>query len=360
MLKRNLPFISLSLFCAFFYIGFSFAFGGRPLEYGEIIQFYNSHGTKTAEGTKLHIQGRVIDPSGNSTKRKLLIEALIDLMDLDKSEVESKIFHERASQFVADGEDNRLIHIEVAGQFIPLPVSENGGYFDAWVETSSTANPVVFSSVPSRVNTGRFPGTVYVSDETGFTVVSDIDDTIKITEVKNRKEMLRNTFVRPFRSVPGMAELYTNWKKQFGEQIQFHFLSGTPAQFYEPLVQFANENNFPAAAWHLRAMDNITELIGSPADFKIPKLRDLFHNFPKRKFILVGDSGERDPEIYAQMVKEFGNQVAAVYIRNITEEPQDAARYKELYPDLSRLKVFSNPSEIGPISLTANIAQTSH
>ncbi len=357
MFRRNLPFIAVTLFCVFFYFGFSFAFGGRPLEYDEVVEFYNSYGLKTPEGTKLYVQGRVYRPTKDAQKREQFLKYLIEAMDLKEEEVKSQTFHDRAQAFLADGRDERLIHIEVAGQYITLPVSQDGGYFDSWVETSASTGAVSFSSLPSRVNPGRYSGTAYVADEGGVSVISDVEDTLEVSEVKDHKEMLRNMFVRPYQAVPGMAELYQTWKKQFGETIQFHFLSGTPAQFYGTLSQFTAQNNFPTGAWHLRKLENIGDLEKPTEEFKIPQIREIFRHFPKRKFILVGTSSEHDPEIYAQILREFGGQVLGVYIRNITDEPQDSPRYKQLYLQAAKLKVFTNASEIGPISSNLTFAQ---
>jgi len=58
--------------------------------------------------------------------------------------------------------------------------------------------------------------------EEGVSVVTDMDDTIKDTHVLDRKEMLKNTFVRPFVAVAGMPELYRSWKEALGDRIQFH------------------------------------------------------------------------------------------------------------------------------------------
>ena len=70
--------------------------------------------------------------------------------------------------------------------------------------------------------------------------------------------------------------------------------------------------------------------------------------FPNRKFVFVGDSGERDPEIYGAMAREHPQQVAKILIRNVTEEGREAPRYKAAFVGLPETlwKVFSEPAEI--------------
>ena len=65
--------------------------------------------------------------------------------------------------------------------------------------------------------------------------------------------------------------------------------------------------------------------------------------------VLVGDSGERDPEVYAAIVKDFGARVDAIYIRNVSGEGQGAKRYDELFRPLNalrKLQVFERPDEL--------------
>jgi phosphatidate phosphatase APP1 len=59
----------------------------------------------------------------------------------------------------------------------------------------------------------------------GLSVVSDIDDTIKISSVTVKEELMANTFFRPWRAVPGMAALYQQWGQ---EGAVFHYVSNSP------------------------------------------------------------------------------------------------------------------------------------
>jgi phosphatidate phosphatase APP1 len=80
--------------------------------------------------------------------------------------------------------------------------------------------------------------------------------------------------------------------------------------------------------------------------------------FPKRHFVLVGDSGEKDPEIYARILSEFPERVEAIFIRDVTGEGQDAARYHELFPSGAKAKfrVFHHPEDL-PRSLLSSGVQ---
>ena len=87
-------------------------------------------------------------------------------------------------------------------------------------------------------------------DERGVSVITDIDDTIKITAVTNRRELLMNTFLREFRAVSGMAELYRRWATG---GAAFHYVSSSPWQLFSVLSEYTETEAFPAGSMHLRS-----------------------------------------------------------------------------------------------------------
>ena len=55
-------------------------------------------------------------------------------------------------------------------------------------------------------------------------------------------------------------------------------------------------------------------------DQKVRQITNLMIHLPRRKFILVGDSGEKDPEVYRVIQKLFPDQVLKIYIRDVLGE----------------------------------------
>ena len=72
-----------------------------------------------------------------------------------------------------------------------------------------------------------FKCTIYVLAARGVSVISDIDDTIKISKVLSKRALLKHTFYSYFKPVNGMNELYQRWSEQF---CQFHYVSASPWQ----------------------------------------------------------------------------------------------------------------------------------
>ena len=143
----------------------------------------------------------------------------------------------------------------------------------------------------------RFEGRVHWLAPQGLSVVSDIDDTIKHTLVRQRREMLRNTFARPFVAVPGMAAWYSRLAAD-APGAAFHYVSGGPLQLLPPLDAFLADGGFPAGSIHLRSFKlRLDTLFSGNATVrhKQAAITQLLTDHPERRFILVGDSGEQDP-----------------------------------------------------------------
>ncbi len=185
---------------------------------------------------------------------------------------------------------------------------------------------------------GQGSGAVRFLEQTGLSVVSDIDDTVKVTEIPaGRRTVLRNTFLREFRAAEGMRERYLKLAEEAGPaaDVCFHYVSGSPWQLYELLARFLiDESRFPAGTFHMKnlrknlfepgALDSIKAFaLGgdlSTLDQKVRQITQLMLNLPGRQFILVGDSGEKDPEVYRAIRELFPEQVKKVLIRDVLGE----------------------------------------
>jgi phosphatidate phosphatase APP1 len=87
-------------------------------------------------------------------------------------------------------------------------------------------------------------------------------------------------------------------------------------------------------------------LFKSNGHHKEDVLRSLLNDFPQRTFILVGDSGERDPEIYGAIAREFPNRVTKILIRNITTDATNRFERAFKSVDIEKWTLFQTPFEI--------------
>jgi phosphatidate phosphatase APP1 len=170
--------------------------------------------------------------------------------------------------------------------------------------------------------------------EKGFSVITDIDDTVKISEVLNRDKLIQNTFFKKFQAVSGMSQLYHHWS---GQNAAFHYVSGSPWQLYPFLEKFLIDNDFPIGTMHLKNFRfKISKLIqflqADQLKFKMEMIESIIEKFPRRHFIFVGDSGEKDPEVYAALGRKYPEKVKLILIRDAGNLAKDAQRIRKVFP----------------------------
>ena len=334
---------------------------------GEQVFFFPSHASSSGDGKWLvAVQGRVFKPAEGSAIREAVIDAFAKLVKVSPND---EPYRSRARHFFSDSSRNTRVTVQIGGQTMTLPASDPAGYFsgtlvlaDAEVMRIGKGGMLPFESLPTAANAKRFAGSVTIVPDEGVTVVTDIDDTIKVTEILNRDKKVENTFVKEFEAVPGMQKLYRSWQAALGPGTRFHIVSAGPWQFNEPLRRFFVEQDFPAFTWDMRSVDIGFDLFVAykemhadlqvTFDHKVEKIRELMIRFPKRHFVFVGDSGEKDPEVYAAILSDpaFFDRVDAVFIREVQSANQNA-RYRTLFAGdaaAAKLQVFKQPSQLRP------------
>ena len=145
-------------------------------------------------------------------------------------------------------------------------------------------------------------GRVRLIGPTGVSVISDIDDTIKVTEIPaGIQVVLTNTLYRDF--VP-TTEL--RGKYESGGDVAFHYVSGGPWQLYRPLATFLiGGRHFPEGSFHMKTLaasmrkpvtsfEHLARFVMPDGTFqhKVTEITKIMERFPGRRFVLIGDSGE--------------------------------------------------------------------
>jgi phosphatidate phosphatase APP1 len=158
-----------------------------------------------------------------------------------------------------------------------------------------------------------------ISDAPGICVISDIDDTIKHTGMLNgAREAFRNAFLRNTEDlvIDGVQSWYTTLADK---GVSFHYVSNSPWQLFPALTNFFAAVGLPAGSIHLKQYTGIYQGIFEPvAERKKSTLDRIARDFPERYFLLIGDSGEADLEVYVDFVRDNPGRVLGVFIRDIT------------------------------------------
>ncbi|KAL8857137.1 MAG: hypothetical protein Q9178_006313 [Gyalolechia marmorata] len=225
-------------------------------------------------------------------------------------------------------------------QEVKLPYSTTTqGDFDAFVpiESDGLADGNKTSDI-QRLNVytvGSDIGnaTAYLVPPTGLSIISDIDDILRITKIYQPKEGLLNSFARPFVPWENMPEIYANWSRSIPD-FHFHYLTTTPEQITCKYMDFIYKT-YPGGSFDTRPL-NFSDV---SATLSIRKflLDKVFETYPKRKFIMMADTSNSDVmKAYPQMTKDFPGQVQCIFLRNTsaTDEgnrfPYDTSGFQDL------------------------------
>ncbi|TCD71779.1 hypothetical protein EIP91_003122 [Steccherinum ochraceum] len=150
-------------------------------------------------------------------------------------------------------------------------------------------------------------------------VISDIDDTVKLSGVvQGARTAFRNVFVKDLGEsiIPGMADWYlAMWRRG----VRFHYVSNGPFELLPIVNEFIQLSRLPPGSVKLKSYAGrslFNGILAAPAERKRAGIIDVLDSFPDSRFILVGDSGEQDMELYAQMARERPTQIIAIFIRD--------------------------------------------
>lgn len=290
---------------------------------------------------QLPIHLLVYEPEAGDPLRATLLGPLRLALDLESGSADEQRFATRMRPFLADHERGEHRDVRLAGRRFAIgPTAPNGHAF-ATLElapeelVAAGAAPAIDApGAPAwlDVEVGT-PGTaghattrLALVGREGLSIVCDVDDTLKVSEIGDRRATLRRTFVEEFEAIPGMAALL---QRLAARGAAFHYVSLSPWQLAPALEEFLAREGFPPgelALQHLRVKDgDFADLFGDSHARKLAAVEPLLARWPARRFVLVGDSSQDDPEVYAELARRRPGQVAAVWIRDTPPPARDAA-----------------------------------
>lgn len=331
----------------------------------ERVIFFTTAATVAEDGEHLDvpIHGWIFEPERDSVWRNGLVGQIASQVDVKPDTAEGQRLADRAGMFIVDNERGKQIAIRIAGRTVTLDESTENGHFTGSVrltrkeaDAHAVDGLLRFEAVTEPSDRRRFPGRAVLPPANGIGVVSDIDDTIKVSHVRDTKKLLRKTFVEPFEAVEEMAAAYRAWAEK---GATFHYVSSSPWQLYPALSAFMDDARFPVGAMHLRDVrlkdSTLLNLFASPLDTKPAAIEQLLKRYPGHRFILVGDSGEMDPEAYGQIVRQHPHHIIHIYIRKAPDADESEARYARAFEGVAKEKwtVFDDSASLRAITVPA-------
>lgn len=247
-------------------------------------------------------------------------------------------FNQQTALFKVDSERNKSFNVQFAdGTIKTLSKSDRAGRSYNLFTFSLAEMPQLMAQNHIHFtieNDERAQGFALYSEDRGYLIISDIDDTIKDSSVLDTKTLLRNTFLYPPKIAPNMPELFQQFQRDLPSPL-FAYVSSSPIQLMPTLSQFIDDH-YPKGLLKLRQSTAWDQVIASKSEsiaHKTSSITQLLEAYPNKKLILLGDSGENDPEIYLDLHRTYPDRIEAIYIRNVTNEAKDSPRYQDFPHD---------------------------
>jgi phosphatidate phosphatase APP1 len=316
---------------------------------------------------QVQVHGEVFTGGRISFGKRFLLRLLQRAMKVPDAALQTDVFRGRIARFLASDCAGRRIVVRLGDDLHVLAKkSRRNGHFLGTVrlpvETTDSiegqhggdVRRVTLAVQPPGAAVPAACGHAFLLPPEGVSVISDIDDTLKYSHVACKRTLLTNTFLREFEPIAGMADLFRQWA---ATGAAFHYVSSSPWQLYRHLSEHLTQQGFPEGSYHLRAFrlrDHlIRRILMLRRSGKAAAIRGIMQMYPGRQFILVGDSGEVDPEIYGAMARKFPRQVTGIYIRQIPGPRDTPARYQRAFRGVryEAIRLFHEAGELADVRL---------
>lgn len=205
--------------------------------------------------------------------------------------------------------------------------SDDYGYFSVWIKPKIRLSAgwhqlsyAIYEDSGKLIT--KASGEFLIVDQLAqFGVISDVDDTVLVSHAtqlfkKLRLILTKNSKTRlPFKGVANFYHKLTNTSNPI------FYVSSSEWNLYDFLLDFFKEREIPKGPFLLQEYKSgLRDLFfsgGGSHQHKQEKIERLMKLFPTLKFVLIGDSGQRDTEIYRLALEKYPNRILAVYIRKI-------------------------------------------
>ncbi len=283
-----------------------------------VILPYRGYGTRS----QVILKGHVLDD------RKLY--------ESDSADKKRRNFKAMISRYLANALPDIRVKIQFYGREAVVQTDESG-YFEAKIDFSepipecgwqqakyTVLDQIVENQEPVTVSKG-----VYILDgRATFGVISDVDDTILVSHATQTLRKLRLILTKNAKTRLPFDGVATFYQVLAGE-ARFNpifYVSSSEWNLYDFLEDFCETQNIPKGPFLLQELKtNIWRLLksgGGTHKHKIQKIRKILDMFPI-DFVLIGDSGQRDAYLYAEIIKEYPGRIKAAYIRDVSKSKKD-------------------------------------
>jgi len=211
---------------------------------------------------------------------------------------------------------------------------------------SATAGGTALGTVKlSAIDSRSSNFTVFPSSADGFGVISDIDDTVKVSHSLDKLLLAKATLIDDPVPVTGMPDVYKSLATSLNSP-QFIYVSASPFQLYPFLRDFI-DTTYAASTGPIMLNNltttNISDIVDFSKDdgifeYKSAMIDRIQGMYPGKKFLTVGDSTQKDPETYGEAIRKYGDFIACAWIRKVDGANNTDERFAEAFSGVSSSK----------------------
>lgn len=209
-----------------------------------------------------------------------------------------------------------------------------------------------FSATLRTSDNRNFNATVFSSSPNGFGIISDIDDTIKISNVLDKLKLAQTTLLEDPEPVPGMPELYASLASSLDNPL-FIYVSGSPFQLYPFLHDFLqtsfsrSEGPILLQNLTLTSLSSILDFTNSDGvfEYKNAIIDRINGMYPNKSFLAVGDSTQKDPETYGEAFRKYGgNFIRCIWIHRVDGADNSNQRFATAFASVpsNKIRIYSD------------------
>jgi phosphatidate phosphatase APP1 len=213
-------------------------------------------------------------------------------------------------------------------------VSDREGYFRIALAPHGRLGPGAWQDVELELIGSEVQATAQVLvplKRARFGVISDIDDTIVASNVTRKLRMILTVALTNSRTRKPFAGVAAFYRALHAGVNPVFYVSKSPWNLYVPLLEYLEVQGLPKGPLVLRDFGLRTN-----KNHKTLAIEEILDTYPKLRFVLSGDSGEQDPEIYAEIVRRYPERIRAIYIRAVNRDPKRIAAIERLVTEVAK------------------------
>ncbi len=273
---------------------------------------------------EIHVLGRVLEKEGITDNEE------------DNSLWENIMLSFK--RYESDEFPHARVRVSFEGQSVEVETDEEGYYTATMPVTIKLPdeniwhriNVELIDNILEEQGEVKAVGEVLIPNaQSKFGIISDIDDTVMIshsTEIFRKAYLIFAKSAKSRSPFPGVSAFYQALCDEQGAfQNPIFYVSSSPWNLYDLLSGFMEAHDIPKGSLLLSDMGVNEEKFIKPGhkEHKMEKIRHVMDTYPDLPFVLVGDSGQKDAEIYQRLVGDYPERVLAIYIRDVTGDDRD-------------------------------------